>query len=67
MASCIPAPVSDSWHKAMSLFRRTETKATGDDGVYEMAMWGVQEAEARNKTDASELRQESDSSIPAFC
>jgi len=27
----------------------------------------VQEAEARNKTDASELRQESDSSIPAFC
>jgi hypothetical protein len=37
--------------------KKTEEKMTGDDNVnetVEMASWGVEEAEANNKKDASE-------------
>ena len=56
LASFIPTPVSETWNKTISFFRSKEIQQTGHDRVsetVEMATWGVEEAEARNKSDAS--------------
>ncbi|EPE29504.1 hypothetical protein GLAREA_00664 [Glarea lozoyensis ATCC 20868] len=52
----IPDTVKDKWHEFRSYMKKTEKDVTGDDSInetVEMAGWGVEEAEAKNKKDAS--------------
>ncbi|KAM0344586.1 hypothetical protein ACHAPU_007360 [Fusarium lateritium] len=52
----IPDSVRETWHTYWESFRKAETKALGDDDIsdkMEMATWGVEKAEERNRADAS--------------
>ena len=52
----IPDVVKEKWHEFRHSMKKTEVEMTGDDNIndtVEMAGWGVEEAEANNKKDAS--------------
>ncbi|CAJ2503198.1 Uu.00g105920.m01.CDS01 [Anthostomella pinea] len=52
----IPDSVQDKWHEYRDALKQAEVKEFGNDDIsehVEMAGWGVQEAEERNKTEAS--------------
>ncbi|KAJ4265418.1 DUF1279 super [Fusarium torreyae] len=52
----IPDSVREVWHTYWQSFRKAEAKALGDDDIsekMEMATWGVEKAEERNRADAS--------------
>lgn len=52
----IPESVKTFWHEWTSAMKKTERDATGNNDAsehIEMAGWGVEEAEERNKADAS--------------
>ncbi|KAF5673282.1 n-acetyltransferase [Fusarium heterosporum] len=52
----IPDSVRETWHTYWESFKKAETKALGDDDIsdkMEMATWGVEKAEERNRVDAS--------------
>jgi hypothetical protein len=56
VAPLIPQSVKDAFYNAKNWFRKTEVEYTGDDDVSDVidaAGWGVQEAEARMKKEAS--------------
>lgn len=53
----IPESVKAKWHEYKESVKQAERKITGKQDVtdhVEMAGWGVQEAQERNKKDASE-------------
>lgn len=53
----IPDSVRETWHTYWQSFRKAEAKALGDDDIsdkMEMATWGVEKAEERNRANASE-------------
>lgn len=53
----IPEPVQEWWHENWRSVKQAEVRAHGDDDIsdrVEMAGWGVQEAQERNKKEASE-------------
>jgi hypothetical protein len=52
----IPDSVREAWHTYWQSFRKAEAKALGDDEIsdkMEMATWGVEKAQERNRVDAS--------------
>lgn len=52
----IPESVKNTWHEWRSSMRKAEQDITGSDNIsdgVEMAGWGVEEAEEKNKKDAS--------------
>ncbi|KAI1041741.1 hypothetical protein LB505_010224 [Fusarium chuoi] len=52
----IPDTVREAWHTYWQSFKKAEARALGDDDIsdkMEMATWGVEKAEERNRTDAS--------------
>jgi hypothetical protein len=54
--SVIPESVKQKWHEWRVSVKQAEREFTGQENVtegLEMAGWGVEEAEARNKKDAS--------------
>lgn len=54
--SLIPESVKDTWNDWRISMKKAERDLTGSDKVndgVEMATWGIEEAEERNKTDAS--------------
>lgn len=54
----IPEPVKAKWHEYKESVKQAERQMTGNGDVtehVEMAGWGVQEAQERNKQNASEL------------
>jgi hypothetical protein len=53
----IPDSVRETWHTYWQSFRKAEATALGDDDIsdkMEMATWGVEKAEERNRANASE-------------
>ena len=54
----IPQSVEAKWHEYKEAVKQAERQMTGKQEVsehVEMAGWGVEEAQERNKKDASEL------------
>ena len=54
----IPDSVREVWHTYWQSFREAEAKALGDGEIsekMEMATWGVEKADERNRADASEF------------
>lgn len=52
----IPESVKNTWHEWRTSMRKAEQDITGSDKIsdgVEMAGWGVEEAEEKNKKDAS--------------
>ncbi|KAM0200248.1 hypothetical protein ACHAPQ_005547 [Fusarium lateritium] len=52
----IPDSVRETWHTYWKSFRKAEAKALGDDDIsdkMEMATWGVEKAQERNRANAS--------------
>ncbi|KAF5532756.1 n-acetyltransferase NAT2 [Fusarium mexicanum] len=52
----IPDTVREAWHTYWQSFKKVEARAIGDDDIsdkMEMATWGVEKAEERNRTDAT--------------
>ncbi|KAJ3501653.1 hypothetical protein NM208_g16894 [Fusarium decemcellulare] len=52
----IPESVRETWRQYWQSFRKAEAQALGDDDIsdkMEMATWGVEKAEERNRADAS--------------
>ncbi|KAF4430948.1 hypothetical protein F53441_13933 [Fusarium austroafricanum] len=52
----IPDTVREAWHTYWQSFRKAEASALGDDDIsdkMEMATWGVEKAEERNRADAT--------------
>lgn len=55
----IPDSVREAWHTYWQSFRKAEAKALGDDEIsdkMEMATWGVEKAQERNRVDASKYQ-----------
>jgi len=53
----IPDSVREAWQTYWQSFRKAEARALGDDDIsdkMEMATWGVEKAQERNRVDASE-------------
>ncbi|KAM0429378.1 hypothetical protein ACHAPT_006596 [Fusarium lateritium] len=53
----IPDSVREAWHQYWQSFKKAEVQALGDDDIsdkMEMATWGVEKAQERNRADASE-------------
>lgn len=53
----IPDSLREAWHTYWQSFRKAEARALGDDDIsdkMEMATWGVEKAQERNRVDASE-------------
>ena len=53
----IPEPVKQFWHEWRASLKQAEREITGGEQInehVEMAGWGVEEANAKNKRDASE-------------
>ncbi|RGP65360.1 hypothetical protein FLONG3_9256 [Fusarium longipes] len=52
----IPDSVREAWHTYWQSFRKAEARALGDDDIsdkMEMATWGVEKAQERNRVDAT--------------
>ncbi|KAJ4006813.1 DUF1279 super [Fusarium irregulare] len=52
----IPDSLREAWHTYWQSFRKAEARALGDDDIsdkMEMATWGVEKAQERNRVDAS--------------
>lgn len=62
----IPQSVQQRWHEYRKALKEGEKETFGNDNIsehVEMAGWGVEEAEARNKAEASKFSRKHTTSV----